>query len=285
VLASTTNTANINTTGVTFTGLGIFQADDNAFFGLVQSLRIRITLSSTATSGRTIQLQVTVTTVEGGVTNTHTTTDTAPETIGTGGAAPGGGLPTGITQLRPPTERCVVTPVTSFGIKVVLLRNQTGGTVNVTNIAPSAGSDWDPATFTVLRGLGSYANNRVIVILIRGGCAGTNLGIDVTIDGTVVALGDSQLASSPTLVKPLSVELRGGLLSVQAQGAKSVKAEVFSLNGQKLLEAEGFGGRLTTLAVDGTGRPLANGVYLVAVTVEKFDGTITREIRKVVVVR
>ena len=62
-------------------------------------------------------------------------------------------------------------------------------------------------------------------------------------------------------------------------------AEVFSLNGRKVFEAQSFGGRLVALAVDDIGRRLANGIYLVAVTVQRADGTVSRELRKVVVVR
>ena len=202
---------------------------------------------------------------------------------------------TNITVQRPTVGADVTTLINRkiatgrLCMAIAVLRNAPGGAtgdVTIQNV-DLTGSGWTGSA-QVVRGPGQLLRDGgVAVVIVRDSACTTTNQADLAFelefsDGTVMA---ADLAQAPAVeVKPLSVELRGGLLSVRAQGAQSVKAEVFALNGQKLFEAKGFGGRLTAMALS-NGRPLANGVYLVTVTVEKADGTITREVRKLVVVR
>ena len=202
-----------------------------------------------------------------------------------------------ITVQRPTVGADVTTLVNRkiatgrFCLAIAVLRNAPGGaTGDVTITAVNlTGSGWTGSA-QVVRGPGQLLRDGgVAVVLVRDlGCTATNpadLELELQFsDGTVMTADLDGARRPATAVRPLSVALRGGLLAVQAQGAERVKAEVFALNGKKLFEAEGVGGRLVALAA-AQGRPLANGVYLVAVTVEKADGTVHREIRKVVVVR
>jgi len=91
--------------------------------------------------------------------------------------------------------------------------------------------------------------------------------------------------------EPLS---QGSILDIRSQGSKLVayspdpliktlKAEVFSLDGLKVLEAQCSGNRLEVTR--DAQRTLANGVYLVVVTVKHVDGSIHREVRRIVIMR
>lgn len=75
-------------------------------------------------------------------------------------------------------------------------------------------------------------------------------------------------------------------LKAEGSGIATVKLEIFNLAGTKALEQEAAGTTLELQAIDARGRPLANGVYLYAVTVRGFDGkTIGSEVRKLVILR
>ena len=93
---------------------------------------------------------------------------------------------------------------------------------------------------------------------------------------------------------PFSQDTANATLKIRSQGnrlmaytpnplVKSLTAEVFSLNGQKLLEACSNGNRLAI--TQDVQKTLANGVYLVVVTMKYIDGSIHREVRKIVVMR
>lgn len=75
-------------------------------------------------------------------------------------------------------------------------------------------------------------------------------------------------------------------LQVQGQGITSTELQLFSLDGQLIIDARGTGNTLRFSSLDRSGRPLANGVYLYRVTIQGTNGqTLTSEIRKLVVLR
>lgn len=66
----------------------------------------------------------------------------------------------------------------------------------------------------------------------------------------------------------------------------SVRLEVFSLSGERVVKQEADGNQLRFEPFDANGRPLANGVYLYLVSGQKADGTVVRsDIRKLVILR
>lgn len=75
-------------------------------------------------------------------------------------------------------------------------------------------------------------------------------------------------------------------LSVTGSGIASVQVEGFDLGGKKRFAASAVGTRLQWRALEGEGRPLANGVYLYVVTVKGLSGEEWRSpVRKLVVLR
>lgn len=83
------------------------------------------------------------------------------------------------------------------------------------------------------------------------------------------------------------MRLQDGLLrmSVFGQTVAKLSIRLYRLDGQAALEARASGDRLVALLRDGAGRPLANGVYLAVITVERWDSTVQREVRKIVILR
>ena len=79
-----------------------------------------------------------------------------------------------------------------------------------------------------------------------------------------------------------------GDFSIQVLGAgvQAITVELFNLGGQRVLEQSARGAQLSFQPQDQWGRPLANGVYLYLVTVNRSDGsTLRSEIKKLVVLR
>ncbi len=72
-------------------------------------------------------------------------------------------------------------------------------------------------------------------------------------------------------------------VTLEGEGIVRLGVELFDLAGRRVLEASGAGARLTAPLVAPDGRPLANGVYLVAVTVEGAVRTLRLPVVKVLV--
>jgi|GEM_PF-1992617 len=189
--------------------------------------------------------------------------------------------------------RCIPRPRSlgpGLAIAVTVLRNERDGAtgdVTITDVQPTAGSDW--GDFRPLVGPGrTLRDGGVAVVVARGTCTGDNLALDITFDdGTMFTVGpggpQGQIAP-----QGLTVLAARGLLQVRAgvrSGVRSVEARVYDLAGRKVFEARAAGGQLLALLRDERGRPLANGVYLVEVKVERPDGIIVRELRKIALVR
>ena len=76
------------------------------------------------------------------------------------------------------------------------------------------------------------------------------------------------------------------VLTAQGQGIAALQLEVFSLGGERIYDSGFVTGRTLRWVPQSQGEPLANGVYLYAVTVRGADGQTQRsEIRKLVVLR
>ncbi|MEN3011248.1 MAG: T9SS type A sorting domain-containing protein, partial [Candidatus Bipolaricaulaceae bacterium] len=74
-------------------------------------------------------------------------------------------------------------------------------------------------------------------------------------------------------------------LRVEGIGITGVKVEVFDLTGRKVVEYETDSNIVNFRAVDSTGYPLANGVYLCVFTIKGGDGRIERRIEKLVILK
>lgn len=75
-------------------------------------------------------------------------------------------------------------------------------------------------------------------------------------------------------------------VTFKAQGAASLKVEIFTLNGEKIFEKQVVGETMEFPVCDQDGRPLANGVYLCLVTVKGQNGELLKqETRKMAILR
>ncbi len=75
-------------------------------------------------------------------------------------------------------------------------------------------------------------------------------------------------------------------LTVRGRNVSDTEVQVFDLGGRRVLRAHGAGPTLRFQLLDATGRPLANGTYLVAVTARGLDGTRWRSaLQKVILLR
>lgn len=105
------------------------------------------------------------------------------------------------------------------------------------------------------------------------------------------APAESSNGSSIQSLKLLALNVlsqRNGGLAVRATGLgiDAVRLGVYNLNGQTAYQSGwNDGSRLSWSGMTDRGRQLANGVYLAAVSVRGEDGTLHREIRKVVILR
>jgi len=66
---------------------------------------------------------------------------------------------------------------------------------------------------------------------------------------------------------------------------RGLEVGVYDLVGRRVLKVQAQGSRLVAFLRDERGRPLANGVYLVEVKLRRADGTVVRELRKIVLMR
>lgn len=113
----------------------------------------------------------------------------------------------------------------------------------------------------------------------------------ITAGGASVAGAALPLARTSPItlqVKALSPSSRGGPITFRVEGLGIAQAslEVYSLSGRKVFAAAFKGNTLEWYMQDDSGRPLANGVYLYAVTVKGYDGSVIKsEVRKLVILR
>ena len=114
--------------------------------------------------------------------------------------------------------------------------------------------------------------------------------LDAWIAQSNVCVGGSSLGLGSSVgpgTSGLQLRATPGALTIAARdgGVQRLTMRVYTAEGREVFSRGAMGRRLVWSYRDGQGRPLANGVYLVAVTVERADGTVHREIRKVVVMR
>jgi hypothetical protein len=168
------------------------------------------------------------------------------------------------------------------------VKNNTGADVIIQAI-DKAGAGWGN-TFTLTSPKPSklpltLKNKKTLTIRARGTCSNGDLALKITLsNGTSTT---KSLAEQPELTV-LDVGLQGDWLVVHAASASDVQqlsAQVLDLNGQLVTEVQAYGNRLAALAHDKMNRPLANGVYFVLITVQKADGTIYTEVKKIAVLR
>lgn len=187
--------------------------------------------------------------------------------------------------------RCIARPNgEGMAIAVKLLRNERGGAtgdVTITDVQPAAGSDWQ--SFQLISGPGrTLRDGGVAVVVARGTCTGDNLALDIAFDdGTVLTASAGDAAPAPSTPQPLRVRAEQGLLWVTAgePETRGLEVGVYDLVGRRVLKVQAQGSRLVAFLRDERGRPLANGVYLVEVKLRRADGTVVRELRKIVLMR
>ena len=203
--------------------------------------------------------------------------------------------------------RCILTPRGGMALKMIMLRNERGGTgtVTVTDIRP-VGAGWQD--FQLMRGLGPLGDGRLAVIMARGTCTSNDLAVEIVLDsgGVWSAQAEAERESIPSPPsfgpnrsrKPkVAVQTRaeGSLITVTVQAPAPtartrIALHLYDLGGRPVAATESNGRRLLLGAWDRQGHPLANGVYLALVTVTihgpQTDTEATvRQVRKVVVLR
>jgi len=105
------------------------------------------------------------------------------------------------------------------------------------------------------------------------------------------APAESSNASSVQSLQLLALNVlrqhHGGLeVRATGLGIDAVRLGIYNLNGQTAYQSDWTdGSRLSWAGVTDRGRQLANGVYLASVSVRGEDGTLHREVRKVVILR
>lgn len=177
----------------------------------------------------------------------------------------------------------------------VTVRNNSGATRTVTAITPQADEP-----FTIVRispFVPKTINNRssrTFTVTVRGPAAGPFPVVATSpYFNTALDCGVLTTAAEPRLLVPLRVEgihseFQGDQVLVEArgEGIASVQLRLFDLHGKQLVDQSGDATTLTLPAVDSSGRPLANGVYLYVVRVRGFDGReYVSEVRKLVILR
>jgi len=86
-------------------------------------------------------------------------------------------------------------------------------------------------------------------------------------------------------VSPNPVTGRIVVFGVDGVAAEALRVEVYDLGGRLVYKAETFGGQLTWDTLDATGKPVANGVYLVLAKV-KVDGEwLSADLQKILILR
>ena len=85
-------------------------------------------------------------------------------------------------------------------------------------------------------------------------------------------------------ITPRLLQLQRGVAFLPERQVRRFEVRVWDLSGRRVFQAQSNGSPLLW-SWKGIGAGPANGVYLVVLRVEKADGTIHREIRKIVVVR
>ncbi len=159
--------------------------------------------------------------------------------------------------------------------------------MTITDVQPAAGSDWQ--SFQLISGPGrTLRDGGVAVVVARGTCTGDNLALDIAFDdGTVLTASAGDTAPAPSTPQPLRIRAEQGLLWVTAgePETRGLEVGVYDLVGRRVLKVQAQGSRLVAFLRDERGRPLANGVYLVEVKLRRADGTVVRELRKIVLMR
>lgn len=203
--------------------------------------------------------------------------------------------------------RCILTPRGGMALKMIMLRNERGGTgtVTVADIRP-VGVGWQD--FQLMRGLGPLSDGRLAVIMARGTCTSNDLAVEIVLDsgGVWSAQAEAERESIPSPPssgpnrsrKPqVAVQTRaeGSLIAVTVQAPAPtartrIALHLYDLGGRPVAATERNGRQLLLGAWDRQGHPLANGVYLALVTVTIYDPqtdteATVRQVRKVVVLR
>ncbi len=198
----------------------------------------------------------------------------------------------------------------SYTVQVQVADGRGGTASDSRTISVSGGSSGDPST-SLAEALDANDNGvlddseieNAITLWVLGdtvpGTDGETIGDDEMIDliamwitGASVSSDGAARVASPR--QPLRVE--GVALSqpsplsrtvrVRGQNVARIEVQVFGLDGRLLIREEHAGPALRFNLLDGSGRPLANGVYLYAVTARGTDGTSWRSaVQKVVVLR
>ena len=86
-------------------------------------------------------------------------------------------------------------------------------------------------------------------------------------------------------VFPNPVTGRMVVFSVDGVEAEALQVEVYDLGGRLVYKAEAFGGQLTWDTLDATGKPVANGVYLVLAKVKVEGEWLAADLQRILILR
>ncbi len=95
----------------------------------------------------------------------------------------------------------------------------------------------------------------------------------------------TSLSSAQPVGLALSATRGSITFTVRGPDIASLAMEVYDLSGQRVFSRQASGTRLTWNLKTSSGKPLANGVYLATITIQRLEGQISRELRKILILR
>lgn len=201
----------------------------------------------------------------------------------------------GVTLSSSPSSVYYAPTATSPATKTITLTvtNQSGGTRLVKEIKPQSGEPFVITKITpTLPKTVSNGKTQSFYVTTQVPAGQPAVTAYRPYFDTVLDCGALATASTPALMLPLRIDAialsseAGQLhLVIHGQGIQSVRLLVFDLSGTLRLDQAAEGSLLAMPAADDLGKPIANGVYLYVITVQGYDGQVTRYVSKLVVLR
>lgn len=201
----------------------------------------------------------------------------------------------GVTLSSSPSSVYYAPTATSPATKTITLTvtNKSGGTRLVTSITPQSGEPFVITKITptlpksINNGKTQYFYVTTQVPAGQPAVYAYQPYFDTVLDCGVLATASNPALMLPLRIDAIALSSDAGQLRLVAhgQGIQSVRLLVFDLSGTLRLDRAAEGSLLTMPAADDHGRLLANSVYLYVLTVQGYDGQVTRYVSKLVILR
>jgi uncharacterized repeat protein (TIGR01451 family) len=257
----------------------------------------------TLANGATASVTITVTpTTMGILTNTASVTSETPDpqadnnSASTNTGVDGAGC-TGLTATASPTSVRYTPTATRPSRKTirVTFRNTTGAPQAITSIAPQSGEPFVivGTSPTLPRTISAGRSLSLSVLTERAAGLGTAVAtrpyfIIETSCGVLTSASEARLLQPLQVGETLlQIEHRAEQLRVEASGdVTALRVQVYDLSGRVLIDRMSRASQLAVPLAQGSGKHLANGVYLYVVTVITEDRRASRsEVRRLLLMR